>query len=79
MGRRGSPTVQAGRKPIFLSIGYSGAMVPREERESFENESIARLMNESFVNVKVDREERPDIDEIYMKAVQAMTGWGDGR
>ena len=64
-------------KPIFLSIGYSAChWCHVMERESFEDESIARLMNESFVNVKVDREERPDLDEIYMKAVQAMTGSG---
>src|ERR1044072_8284913 len=46
------------------------------ERESFENEEIARLMNENFVCIKVDREERPDLDQIYMSAVQAMTGRG---
>src|SRR5262249_43523915 len=46
------------------------------ERESFENEEIAALMNENFVNIKVDREERPDVDSIYMQAVQAMTGHG---
>jgi len=64
-------------KPIFLSIGYSAChWCHVMERESFENEAIARLMNEHFVNVKVDREERPDLDEIYMKAVQAMTGSG---
>src|SRR5919202_3459487 len=48
------------------------------ERESFENEEIARLMNEQYVNIKVDREERPDLDQIYMSAVQMMTrhgGW----
>src|SRR5712691_11666212 len=64
-------------KPIFLSIGYSAChWCHVMERESFESEPIARLMNENFVNVKVDREERPDLDEIYMKAVQAMTGSG---
>ncbi|MFN0006884.1 MAG: thioredoxin domain-containing protein [Planctomycetota bacterium] len=64
-------------RPIFLSIGYSAChWCHVMERESFENEAIARLMNEHFVNVKVDREERPDLDEIYMKAVQAMTGSG---
>ena len=64
-------------KPIFLSIGYSAChWCHVMERESFESEPIARLMNEHFVNVKVDREERPDLDEIYMKAVQAMTGSG---
>src|SRR5262245_12336564 len=46
------------------------------ERESFENEEIAALMNGLFVNIKVDREERPDVDQIYMQAVQAMTGHG---
>ena len=46
------------------------------ERESFENHEIAALMNEHFVNIKVDREERPDLDQIYMKAVQALTGHG---
>ncbi len=64
-------------KPIFLSIGYSAChWCHVMERESFENEEIAKLMNQWFVNIKVDREERPDIDEIYMKAVQAMTGSG---
>jgi uncharacterized protein len=64
-------------KPIFLSIGYSAChWCHVMERESFENEAIARLMNEHFVNVKVDREERPDVDEIYMKAVQSLTGSG---
>src|SRR6266542_3034441 len=46
------------------------------ERESFEHEEIAALMNELFVNIKVDREERPDVDQIYMQAVQSMTGHG---
>jgi len=64
-------------RPIFLSIGYSAChWCHVMERESFENEAIAKLMNEHFVNVKVDREERPDLDEIYMKAVQSMTGSG---
>ncbi|MBI5362777.1 MAG: thioredoxin domain-containing protein [Planctomycetes bacterium] len=64
-------------KPIFLSVGYSAChWCHVMERESFEDASIAALMNEHFVNVKVDREERPDVDEIYMKAVQAMTGSG---
>ncbi len=64
-------------KPIFLSIGYSTChWCHVMERESFENEEIARLMNERFVCIKVDREERPDLDEIYMAAVQAMTGQG---
>ena len=64
-------------KPIFLSIGYSAChWCHVMERESFENPSIAALMNELFVNIKVDREERPDIDHIYMSAVMAMTGHG---
>lgn len=64
-------------KPILLSIGYSAChWCHVMERESFENERIARLMNENFVNIKVDREERPDIDQIYMNAVQMLTGGG---
>ncbi len=64
-------------KPILLSVGYSAChWCHVMERESFENDDIARRMNESFVSVKVDREERPDIDSIYMTAVQAMTGRG---
>jgi uncharacterized protein YyaL (SSP411 family) len=68
---------KAEKKPIFLSVGYSAChWCHVMERESFENEAIAELMNKGFVNVKVDREERPDIDDIYMKAVQSMTGSG---
>jgi uncharacterized protein YyaL (SSP411 family) len=68
---------KAENKPIFLSVGYSAChWCHVMERECFEDAAIARLMNEHFVNVKVDREERPDVDEIYMKAVQAMTGSG---
>jgi uncharacterized protein YyaL (SSP411 family) len=66
-------------RPILLSVGYSAChWCHVMERESFENEEIAALMNEHFVSIKVDREERPDIDNIYMQAVQAMTqqgGW----
>ncbi len=63
--------------PILLSVGYSSChWCHVMERESFENPRIAALMNERFVNIKVDREERPDIDSIYMTAVQAMTGHG---
>src|SRR5918993_2306918 len=66
-------------KPILLSIGYSAChWCHVMEHESFENEDIAALMNENFVNIKVDREERPDLDQIYMNAVQMMThhgGW----
>ncbi|MDW8310432.1 MAG: thioredoxin domain-containing protein, partial [Verrucomicrobiales bacterium] len=64
-------------KPIFLSIGYSTChWCHVMERESFENEAIARLLNEHFVSIKVDREERPDVDKIYMTFVQATTGSG---
>jgi uncharacterized protein len=64
-------------KPILLSIGYSAChWCHVMERESFENEDIARLMNASFINIKVDREERPDLDHIYMNAVQMMSGRG---
>src|ERR687891_2759962 len=65
------------QKPILLSIGYAAChWCHVMERESFENEEIARIMNEHFVSVKVDREERPDLDSIYMDAVQAMSGHG---
>ena len=64
-------------KPILLSIGYSAChWCHVMERESFENEKIAALMNDLFVSIKVDREERPDLDEIYMSAVQVLTGRG---
>jgi uncharacterized protein YyaL (SSP411 family) len=64
-------------RPILLSIGYSAChWCHVMERESFENPRTAALMNSSFVNIKVDREERPDLDGIYMQAVQAMTGSG---
>ncbi|HYG71138.1 MAG TPA: thioredoxin domain-containing protein [Actinomycetota bacterium] len=64
-------------KPILLSIGYAAChWCHVMERESFEDEATAGLMNEHFVSIKVDREERPDLDAIYMDAVQAMTGHG---
>jgi uncharacterized protein YyaL (SSP411 family) len=64
-------------KPILLSVGYSAChWCHVMEHESFENEAIASRMNEQFVNIKVDREERPDLDEIYMAAVQAISGSG---
>ena len=64
-------------KPILLSIGYAAChWCHVMAHESFEDEATARVMNEHFVNVKVDREERPDLDGIYMQAVQAMTGHG---
>jgi uncharacterized protein YyaL (SSP411 family) len=68
---------KAENKPIFLSIGYAAChWCHVMEHESFENEAIAELLNASFVSIKVDREERPDLDEIYMTAVQSMTGQG---
>ena len=59
-------------KPIFLSVGYSTChWCHVMERESFEDESVAKLLNENFVPIKVDREERPDVDRVYMTYVQA--------
>ena len=64
-------------KPILLSIGYSAChWCHVMERESFENDAIAQLMNERFISIKVDREERPDLDAVYMEAVQMLTGSG---
>ncbi|MHC4861286.1 MAG: thioredoxin domain-containing protein, partial [Planctomycetota bacterium] len=64
-------------KPVFLSIGYSTChWCHVMERESFENEETAALLNEHFVAIKVDREERPDVDNVYMAAVQALSGHG---
>jgi uncharacterized protein YyaL (SSP411 family) len=64
-------------KPVFLSIGYSAChWCHVMAHESFEDKGVARLLNESFVSVKVDREERPDIDAIYMRACQILTGGG---
>ncbi|HEV7843676.1 MAG TPA: thioredoxin domain-containing protein, partial [Pyrinomonadaceae bacterium] len=78
-GEEALQKARAEDKPILLSIGYSAChWCHVMERESFENEEIAQLMNENFVNIKVDREERPDLDQIYMNAVQLMTrhgGW----
>ena len=76
----GAEAIQRAReldRPIFLSIGYSAChWCHVMEHESFENPEIAALMNEHFVCIKVDREERPDIDQIYMTSVQIMTGHG---
>ncbi len=64
-------------KPIFLSVGYSSChWCHVMAHESFENEDVAQFMNENFVNIKVDREERPDIDDIYQKVCQIATGQG---
>ena len=68
---------QEGDKPIFLSIGYSAChWCHVMAHESFEDEQVAAFLNRHFVSIKVDREERPDLDRIYMSAVQAMTGGG---
>lgn len=76
----GEEAIQRSRaedKPILLSVGYAAChWCHVMEHESFEDVQTARMMNENFVNIKVDREERTDIDEIYMKAVQLMTGHG---
>ena len=78
-GEEAFKKARAENKPIFLSIGYSTChWCHVMERESFENEEIAKYLNEHFVSIKVDREERPDVDKIYMTFVQAMTeqgGW----
>jgi uncharacterized protein len=76
-GEEALAKAKAEDKPILLSVGYSAChWCHVMERESFENEAIARLMNENFVPIKVDREERPDLDQIYMDAVQLLTGRG---
>jgi uncharacterized protein YyaL (SSP411 family) len=76
-GQEALTRAKAEDRPILLSIGYSAChWCHVMERESFEDERIAQLMNAKFVNIKVDREERPDLDGIYMQAVQAMTGSG---
>ena len=74
-GARGPGQARREDRPIFLSIGYSAChWCHVMERESFEDEEVAGVLNEKFVPIKVDREERPDLDELYMAAVQAMTG-----
>src|SRR3712207_4016817 len=77
---RGPGALAAARErdvPLLVSIGYSAChWCHVMERESFEDPEVASVMNELFVPVKVDREERPDVDAIYMDAVQAMTGHG---
>ncbi|MGE5217418.1 MAG: thioredoxin domain-containing protein [Chloroflexota bacterium] len=76
-GKEAFEKAKTENKPILLSIGYSAChWCHVMEHESFENEKIAALMNELFVSIKVDREERPDLDEIYMNAVQMLTGRG---
>ncbi|HWH24526.1 MAG TPA: thioredoxin domain-containing protein, partial [Candidatus Limnocylindria bacterium] len=76
-GEEALALARAEERPIFLSIGYAAChWCHVMERESFEDKQTARLLNEHFVAVKVDREERPDLDAIYMDAVQQMTGQG---
>ncbi len=76
-GEEALSKAKAEDKPILVSIGYAAChWCHVMERESFENEATAALMNAYFINVKIDREERPDLDHIYMDAVQAMTGSG---
>jgi uncharacterized protein len=76
-GERALQRAAAEDKPLLVSIGYSAChWCHVMERESFEDASTAKLMNEAFVCVKVDREERPDVDALYMEAVQSMTGQG---
>lgn len=76
-GEEALTRAKADDKPIFLSIGYSAChWCHVMEHESFENERTAQLMNQNFINIKVDREERPDLNSIYMDAVVAMTGHG---
>jgi uncharacterized protein YyaL (SSP411 family) len=76
-GEEAFATARRENKPIMLSVGYSAChWCHVMEHESFEDEETARLMNAHFVNIKVDREERPDVDHIYMSAVQLLTGRG---
>jgi len=76
-GEEALSRARAEDKPILVSIGYAAChWCHVMERESFENEDTARFMNEHFINIKIDREERPDLDHIYMDAVQAITGSG---
>ncbi len=76
-GEEAFEKARAEDKPIFLSVGYSTChWCHVMERESFENEEVAAILNRSFVSIKVDREERPDVDRIYMNFVQAISGSG---
>src|SRR5215475_9790747 len=76
-GEEAFARAKAEGKPVLLSVGYSAChWCHVMEHESFENPEIAGLMNTEFVNIKVDREERPDVDAIYMQAVQTLTGHG---
>lgn len=76
-GEEALSKAKAEQKPILVSIGYAAChWCHVMEKESFENEATAAIMNEHFINIKIDREERPDLDHIYMDAVQAITGSG---
>ena len=76
-GKEALDKAMSENKPIFLSVGYSSChWCHVMEHESFENEEIAKIMNENFVSIKVDREERPDLDDIYQKVCQMATGQG---
>src|SRR6185503_11437175 len=76
-GEEAFARARAEDRPVLLSVGYSAChWCHVMERESFENPDIAAVMNAGFVNIKVDREERPDVDHIYMQAVQSLTGHG---
>jgi uncharacterized protein YyaL (SSP411 family) len=76
-GEEAFARARAENKPVFVSIGYSTChWCHVMERESFENEEVAKFLNEHFVSIKVDREERPDVDKIYMTFVQSTTGGG---
>ncbi|MCY4273487.1 MAG: thioredoxin domain-containing protein [bacterium] len=76
-GSEAFAAARAADKPVLLSVGYSAChWCHVMAHESFEDPETARVMNELFVNIKVDREERPDVDAIYMEAVQALTGRG---
>ena len=76
-GEEAFAKARAEEKPIFLSIGYSTChWCHVMERESFEDPAIAEFLNAHFVPIKVDREERPDVDQVYMQSVMAMTGQG---
>ena len=76
-GEEALQKAKAENKPILVSIGYAAChWCHVMERESFEDEGTAQIMNAHFINIKIDREERPDLDHIYMDAVQAMTGSG---
>ena len=77
-GEEAFEAARAADKPVLVSIGYSAChWCHVMEHESFEDEKIAAIMNEHFINIKVDMEERPDVDQIYMNFVQLTTGRGD--